>query len=64
MRNMETRSEFNGSLAGLIVGLLFCLPVGIYYYFSAKEEMRVCPDCRETAQMGASKCPNCGNGLN
>ncbi|WP_257299132.1 hypothetical protein [Haloarchaeobius sp. FL176] len=60
---METTSEFDGSMAGLIVGLLICLPVGIYYYISNKEEMWVCPECREAVRMGAGTCPNCGENL-
>lgn len=59
----ETREEFAGEMAVLIIGLLVCLPVGIYYYFANKEERRVCPECRETADMGASTCPNCGADL-
>ncbi|MFD1644524.1 hypothetical protein [Haloarchaeobius litoreus] len=60
---METTSEFDGSMAGLIVGLFLCLPVGIYYYISNKQEMWVCPECREAVRMGASTCPNCGENL-
>jgi len=47
----------------LVLGLLVCLPVGIYYYFANKEERQVCPECRETADMTASTCPNCSNEL-
>lgn len=59
----QTTEEFNGSLAGLIAGLLICLPVGVYYYFAEKEEMWVCPSCQESAQIGADKCPHCGEDL-
>jgi len=60
---MQTTEEFNGSLAGLILGLLICLPVGIYYYFANKEEMWVCPSCQEAVNVGASTCPHCGEDL-
>ncbi|WP_262175599.1 hypothetical protein [Haloarcula laminariae] len=59
----ETTSEFAGEMAVLIIGLLVCLPVGIYYYFANKEERKICPECRETADMSASTCPNCNADL-
>jgi len=59
----ETKTEFAGEMAYLVLGLLVCFPVGIYYYFSSKEERQVCQECRETADLNASKCPNCGEGL-
>ena len=59
----ETKEEFAGELAVLILGLLVCLPVGIFYYFANKEERQVCPECRETAEMNASTCPNCSADL-
>lgn len=60
---METTEEFNGSMAGLVLGLFICLPAGIYYYFANKEEMWVCPECREAVEVGASTCPNCNEDL-
>jgi len=59
----ETKEAFAGEMAVLVLGLLVCFPVGIYYYFANKEEQQVCQDCRETAAMNASSCPNCGNDL-
>ncbi|MDS0257877.1 hypothetical protein NDI56_00480 [Haloarcula sp. S1CR25-12] len=59
----ETREEFAGEMAVLVLGLSVCLPVGIYYYFANKEERQVCPACRETADMTASASPNCSNDL-
>ena len=59
----ETKEEFAGEIAVLVLGLLVCLPVGIYYYFANKEERQVCPECRETADMTASTCPNCSTDL-
>lgn len=59
----ETKEEFAGEMAVLVLGLLVCLPVGIYYYFANKEERQVCPECRETADMSASTCPNCSTDL-
>lgn len=60
---VETKEEFAGEMAYLVLGLLVCLPVGIYYYFANKEERQVCQECRETADLNASTCPNCGEGL-
>jgi len=59
----ETKEAFAGEMAVLVLGLLVCFPVGIYYYFANKEEQQVCPECRETADMKATSCPNCGNSL-
>ena len=59
----ETKEEFAGEMAVLVIGLVVCLPVGIYYYFANKEERQVCPECRETAAMDASSCPNCSTEL-
>lgn len=60
---METTSEFDGSMAALILAVLVCFPVGIYYYFANKEEMWICPECRESVRKGASTCPTCGEKL-
>lgn len=47
----------------LIVGILFCFPYAIYYYFDNKEELWVCPSCRESIKKGASKCKHCDEDL-
>jgi uncharacterized paraquat-inducible protein A len=60
---METESEFDGDMAILVILLLVCLPAGVYYYVANKEEMVVCPQCRETADRTASVCPNCNEDL-
>lgn len=60
---METTSEYTGDTAMLIILVLVCFPAGIYYYFTNKEEQVVCPECRETADTGASVCPNCNEDL-
>lgn len=60
---METTSEFDGDMAVFIILLLVCLPAGVYYYFTNKAEKVVCPECRETADMNASVCPNCNADL-
>lgn len=60
---METESEFDGDMAVFIILLLVCLPAGVYYYIANKEERVVCPECRETADMDASVCPNCNTNL-
>lgn len=62
--HLQTTQEFNGSLAVLILGVLICLPVGFFYYFSEIEEMLVCPACQGSARIGAEKCPSCGEHLN
>lgn len=63
MSSMETTEEFTGSTGILIVGILFCIPYAIYYYFDNKEEMWVCPSCRESIKTGASKCKHCGEDI-
>ncbi|WP_435344284.1 heavy metal-binding domain-containing protein [Haloarchaeobius sp. HRN-SO-5] len=60
---METTSEFDGSMAALILAVLICFPAGIYYYFTNKEEMWVCPECRGSVRIGAGTCPHCGEDL-
>jgi len=60
---VETKEEFAGEMAVLVIGTLVCFPVGVFYYFANKEERQVCPECRGTADMSASKCPNCASDL-
>ena len=60
---METTSEFDGSMAALVLLVLICFPAGIYYYFTNKDEMWVCPECRGSVRVGANKCPHCGEDL-
>ena len=60
---METKSEFDGDMAVFVILLFVCLPAGVYYYFTNKAEKVVCPECRETADMHASVCPNCNTDL-
>lgn len=59
----ETTTEFAGEIVWLFVGIVVCIPVGIYYWWANREERQVCPSCRESADMQASKCPNCGSDL-
>lgn len=63
MSSIETTTEFTGSTGMLIVGILFCFPYAIYYYFDNKEELWVCPSCRESIKKGASKCKHCDEDL-
>jgi hypothetical protein len=60
---VETTKEFTGEVIWLIIGILFCLPVGLYYFIANREEMQVCPECGGTAVMDASSCPSCGESL-
>jgi uncharacterized protein YbaR (Trm112 family) len=60
---METTTEFDGDMAIFVILLFVCLPAGVYYYFTNKGEKVVCPECRETAAMDASVCPNCNTDL-
>ncbi|ERH06589.1 MAG: hypothetical protein J07HN4v3_02212 [Halonotius sp. J07HN4] len=61
--SLETTKEFTGSGAGLILGILFCFPLAILYYFSNKEELWICPDCQDNIPTGASVCKHCSADL-
>lgn len=57
---METTKEFTGDTLPLVLGILFCLPFGLYYFFANREERVICPECRESADPDANTCPHCG----
>lgn len=63
MAELNTEKEFTGDMAIFILGVLFCLPLGIVYYISNKEELWVCPSCQETINKGASTCRYCNENL-
>ena len=63
MSTIETKKEFTGETVWLVIGVLFCIPFGIYYYFSNKEQVWVCPECRESVAVGAGTCKHCGTDL-
>ncbi|WP_049924474.1 hypothetical protein [Halopiger djelfimassiliensis] len=64
MSELETTSEFTGDAIWILIGVLCCLPYGVYYYFSNKETVWICPDCQETVKVGASTCKHCNEDLN
>ncbi len=63
MAEIETTSTFTGETAAAVLAALCCLPLGAYYYFANKEQMWVCPNCRETVEVGASTCHHCDEDL-
>ena len=63
MAHLQTTKEFGGDLAALILAALCCLPFGVFYYFAEREEMWICPSCRETVQRDASRCRYCDEDL-
>lgn len=63
MSELETKAQFTGDTGWIIVGILCCIPFGIYYYFDNKEEMWVCPSCQETIKKGASTCRYCDENM-
>lgn len=63
MSELERAYEFTGDTGWIIVGVLCCLPFGVYYYLDNREEVVVCPECQETVSAGASKCSYCTEDL-
>jgi predicted amidophosphoribosyltransferase len=45
------------------LGILFCFPYAIYYYFDNKEQVWVCPECKENVSPGAGTCKHCSEDL-
>jgi hypothetical protein len=64
MSELETKYEFTGDTGWIIVGILCCPPFGIYYYIDNREEVAVCPECRESVSVDASTCSHCNADLN
>jgi len=60
---IESKTEFTGETIWLVVGVLFCFPFAIYYYFANKETVWVCPECRESISVGAGTCKHCSSDL-
>jgi hypothetical protein len=63
MSELETKYEFTGDTGWIIVGILCCPPFGIYYYIDNREEVAVCPECRESVSVDASTCSHCNADL-
>lgn len=64
MNQLETKKELQGETTAVTLVTLFCCwPYGVYWYFNNREEVVVCPECRETADTRASTCPHCGEDL-
>jgi predicted amidophosphoribosyltransferase len=64
MSQLETTTELQGdTTAAMLIALCVCWPYGVFWYFDNKEEVVVCPDCKETADLAASTCPHCSEDL-
>lgn len=63
MQTLQTRKEYDGDIAVLILAAVCCLPLGIFLYFTEREDKWICPSCRETVHMGASRCRYCDEDL-
>jgi hypothetical protein len=63
MATIEENKEFTGDSTNLVLGILFCFPYAIYYYFDNKEQVWVCPECKENVSPGAGTCKHCSEDL-
>jgi hypothetical protein len=63
MSSLEQTYSFTGDTGWIIVAILCCPPFGVYYYLDNREEVVVCPECKETVSAGASTCSYCNEEL-
>lgn len=59
MTGLETTREYDSDAAWMVLAALCCPPFGIYHYAKHRNTKWICPECKETIEVGAQTCANC-----